>query len=269
MRYKASILLAFLAPSIVTAQSVTDGTDDSNPPAEQVLPNVDDLTDGVRAFMCDIEESGPGPVILIQEEGQWRLYESLNIVTEIDEGFRFTSTQTESFLGILSEKSGDWRLNILDESGQYSGDCQSMDEFTEGLATAIAPKLYANANSLGAELTDIKELLEQSRDNEQELNSRVQSLIDQASNMREEILSLEKSIDDLLPNLVARTLAKVGAYSDEYGYELTNTEIDDFSFDLDVEGAQMCFNILSRNSTPLMDSCFRRLQNALLPNPEK
>jgi hypothetical protein len=169
--------------------------------AEQVTPSVDALTDGIRTFICDFEDSGSTSIILVENEDRWRIVgdEFIDDVAEISSGFRFRTSKSESFLGILKEVNDQWIFNYLSEHWSFSGECQIMDEFSEKLVLAIAPKIFENADSLEAELRKIKEELRVSKDVSTSLNRRLIDLerenkIIEKNNklLKDEIISIQK-----------------------------------------------------------------------------
>lgn len=264
-------LTRFLATLSASAISATIAV------AERDLPSVDDLTDGIRAFTCDIKEVGVTiPIILVRKEGQWRISgHNYDQIVEVRDGFRIKSSETENMLGFLLQEADGWKLYFQDENGQSSDECQSMDEFTDNIISAIAPKLFDNAASaLTASEEELftSEIERLKQQNEQlAKNSRMwqEVIVDLKQQLQETGEQLEEDLDQLLPNLTARVMYKIGAYSEKYNYELTSVNIEDFNFDWEVNGARMCASILDRNTTPPRDECLQKLGNALLPNSEE
>lgn len=225
--------------------------------AEQDLRDVDHLTDGIRAFICNVEELGSiVPMVFVQEQNQWRLSGSnYDQVSKVGNGFRLKNSNNENSLGYLLQEADWWKLYFLDETGQSSSKCASMDTLTDSIVSAIAPKLLENANAL---ITSNAEAL-----------SEIEKITAINHELRENLASLEQTVQELLPTLTARTMYELGAYSEEFGYEITSVDAADFSWDFDVNGVQICVMRLERNSIPLRDECLQKLEKALLPNPER
>ncbi|WP_412505955.1 hypothetical protein [Roseovarius sp. SYSU LYC5161] len=161
--------------------------------AEQDLPPVEDLTDGIRAFICDVEEvAGSTPIILVLEEGQWRISGfKYDQIAKIDNGYRIKSSYSENMLGFLLEEMGGWKLYFQDEHGQSASACQPMDDFTNTFVTAIAPKLFENADNVQMTSTEEELFSEIER-----LKQRNEQLIKNSRMWQDRIAELERQIQE-------------------------------------------------------------------------
>lgn len=171
--------------------------------AQQSLPSADELTDGIRAFMCDLEDAGQTPVILVHDANKWHIIDNqlIDDVAEISTGFRFKSSTDGAFLGILQTVSGRWTLRLLDEYQSSSSDCQSMDGFTEQLTSAVAPKLYSNADSLASELHKTKEQLRETKAHADAAKSKIDNLEANIRELTDESAELSRRYSDLWGNV--------------------------------------------------------------------
>lgn len=171
--------------------------------AQQSLPSAGELTDGIRAFMCDLEDAGQTPVILVHEANKWHIIDNqlIDDVAEISTGFRFKSSTDGAFLGILQTVSGRWTLRLLDEYQSSSSDCQLMDGFTKQLTSAVAPKLYSNAESLALELQATKDQLRESMAHAVAAKSRIDGLEANIKKLTDQSAELSRRYSDLWENV--------------------------------------------------------------------
>jgi len=121
--------------------------------AEQ--PSVENLSDGIIAFLCEIDGKIDKPLIFVEDDDSWRLSGADDLsVTKTERGFMLK--RTNSF-GVLNEADdGSWNLEFLDEAGSKKTKCSSQTQFVEKFIDAVSPKIIENGNALADEAYNAK-----------------------------------------------------------------------------------------------------------------
>ena len=129
---------------------------------------IDNLYDGIAAFLCEDEDSKEFPLIFVKEKDDWRLsgYDQ-NTVTKTDKGFML---KRDNSLTVLSKDTANvWKLETLDESGSKNTKCSSQDDFVKVLAFTISPKIIENSKTLTTDTYNARQDLEIEKSKSQRL----------------------------------------------------------------------------------------------------
>ena len=108
------------------------------------------LTDGITAFNCENENKQLN-FIIFQKANDFEIIQNgKSLAAKINplaNGYNFEYLEggnaylKKSLLGV-------WNLQILSPSGFTEYDCASQTELVESITTAIAPKIFENANEI-------------------------------------------------------------------------------------------------------------------------
>jgi len=126
--------------------------------SDRTIPDVEELTDGIRAFTCKDGEREM-PLIFVQEDSKWRLVgiEEADLITEINDGFMIRYSSFPGELSFLKEAQATFQYQYLSSNGYYEAECKEQDDFLELVVDVISPKIFENANTL-SEKVEILEL---------------------------------------------------------------------------------------------------------------
>ena len=153
---------------------------------------IDNLYDGIAAFLCEDEDTKEFPLIFVRENDDWRLsgYEQ-NIVTKTDKGFM---SKRDNSLTVLSKDTADvWKLETLDESGSKNTKCSSQDNFLKVLAFTISPKIIENSKTLAMDTYNARRDLENEKSKSQRLESDLKARKQDAIGFIEKITTLQRA----------------------------------------------------------------------------
>ena len=77
---------------------------------------VNELSDGIVAFLCEIDGEKNNPLIFVKEKDIWSLSGATDLsVSKTERGFMLK--RTNSFGVLKEEDDGSWYLEYLDETG--------------------------------------------------------------------------------------------------------------------------------------------------------
>jgi len=125
--------------------------------AEQT--SVNELSDGIVAFLCEIDGEKNNPLIFVKEKDIWSLSGATDLsVSKTERGFMLK--RTNSFGVLKEEDDGSWYLEYLDETGSNKTKCNSQTKFVETFIEAVSPKIIKNGNTLANEVFNTKLELE-------------------------------------------------------------------------------------------------------------
>jgi len=121
--------------------------------SESTIPDVEELTDGIRAFTCEGADE-EFPAIFINDNSKWAMVDNtdFDLITEINNGFKIQSSKFPDMLAYFQDTGSYWEYNELSEDGPSKTICREEDEFLEQVTMAIAPKIMNNANKLIEEI---------------------------------------------------------------------------------------------------------------------
>lgn len=121
--------------------------------AEQT--SVNELSDGIVAFLCEIDGEKNKPLIFVREKDIWSLSGATDLsVSKTERGFILK--RTNSFGVLKEEDDGSWYLEYLDETGSNKTKCNSQTEFVETFIEAVSSKIVKNGNTLANEVFNTK-----------------------------------------------------------------------------------------------------------------
>ena len=121
--------------------------------AEQT--SVNELSDGIVAFLCEIDGKKNKPLIFVREKDIWSLSGATDLsVSKTERSFMLK--RTNSFGVLKEEDDGSWYLEYLDETGSNKTKCNSQTEFVETFIEAVSPKIVENGNTLANEVFNTK-----------------------------------------------------------------------------------------------------------------
>ncbi|MDA7760108.1 hypothetical protein N8935_07670 [Amylibacter sp.] len=125
--------------------------------AEQT--SVYELSDGIVAFLCEIDGKKNKPLIFVREKDIWSLSGATDLsVSKTERSFMLK--RTNSFGVLKEEDDGSWYLEYLDETGSNKTKCNSQTEFVETFIEAVSPKIVENGKTLANEVYNAKLKLE-------------------------------------------------------------------------------------------------------------
>ncbi|MDB3864863.1 hypothetical protein N9296_01980 [Amylibacter sp.] len=152
-----SLVLSLTLSSTAYAQTTQSNSTNAEP---KKVPSVEELSDGIFAFICDeIDNINDVPLIFIDEGETWALTGIPWLaVTKIKDGFILKPSGENESLGVLKEDDDKvWNLEFLSENSSFKTICQSQESFVETLLKAISPKIIENGNSLAKDVLNLKE----------------------------------------------------------------------------------------------------------------
>ena len=155
---------------------------------------IDNLYDGIAAFLCEDEDSKEFPLIFVKEKDDWRLsgYDQ-NTVTKTDKGFML---KRDNSLTVLSKDTADvWRLETLDESGSKNTECSSQDNFLKVLAFTISPKIIENSKTLAMDTYNARRDLENEKSKSLGLEADLEEQKRRTDRFIKQIKKIRKSIE--------------------------------------------------------------------------
>ena len=183
--------------------------------SDSTTPDVEELTDGIRAFTCKDGEREM-PLIFVQEDSKWRLVgiEEADLITEINDGFMIRYSGLPGELSFLQEAQATFQYQYLSSNGYYEAQCKEQDDFLELVVDVISPKIFENANNLVEKIEMLELQVKQLEQNQQEE-------VDTASPLPEPTLYYELE-ESLTTNLKAsRRFLQIGlGISTENGKEV-------------------------------------------------
>ncbi len=157
--------LCFCSLLLLIANAANSQTSESN------TPDVEELTDGMRAFTC--EDSGKEmPLIFVQEDSKWRLVgiQEADLITEINEGFMIRYSSFPGELSFLKEARATFQYQYLSSDGYYEAECKEQDDFLELVVEVISSKVVENATTLSQTVGKLENKLRKLEDIQDTLN---------------------------------------------------------------------------------------------------
>ena len=230
-----------------------------------------DLTDGIIAFVCDGET-----LVLEETDAGWLMpIDPTAEIVRTKNGWRHEDPSSGRVWYLREEGRNSWVVEMLSADGYEQTDCIHLESSIREVVEIIKPKIQENIKEIQSELLAKSAALAQVSDDFELIENRNKWLKRQlaiqkeaTSQVQQNVRMLEDIIQQLLPNLTARTLYQLGAYNKHYGYGSNDINVKDFNFDLNGNGTAMCLNILARNSTPLNSDCIQLLGNGLQPKSQ-
>ena len=156
------------------------------------FPDPSELYENILALSCiDNDPNGERPetLIITETNGEFQIVNAPNIdsVTKNKNGFVVKSSTDEEFLGFIKKNNGKWSIEFLSAGGMLQGTCVEEALLVRNIVTAIAPKIFENANSLSSQLSSLTLQLNDQRKKAEE----TLALLTAAQ-------SVEKTLDDEL-----------------------------------------------------------------------
>lgn len=139
--------------------------------SDSTTPDVEELTDGIRAFTCKDGEREM-PLIFVQEDSKWRLVgiEEADLITEINDGFMIRYSGLPGELSFLQEAQATFQYQYLSSNGYYEAQCKEQDDFLELVVEVIASKVVENATTLSQTVGKLENKLRKLEDIQDTLN---------------------------------------------------------------------------------------------------
>ena len=124
------------------------------------FPDPSELYENILALSCiDNDPNGERPetLIITETNGEFQIVNAPNIdsVTKNKNGFVVKSSTDEEFLGFIKKNNGKWSIEFLSADGMLQGTCVEEALLVRNIVTAIAPKIFENANSLSSQLSSL------------------------------------------------------------------------------------------------------------------
>jgi flagellar basal body-associated protein FliL len=137
--------------------------------SESTIPAVEDLTDGIRAFICKAEGSEM-PLIFVKENSNWKIAntDELDLISELDDGFMLRASNSPDLLGFLKEDNSNFKYQLLTSRRLYEAECNERNDFLELVVEVISPKIFENANNLEEKIEMLELQVKQLEQNQQE-----------------------------------------------------------------------------------------------------
>jgi len=156
------------------------------------FPDPSELYENILALSCiDNDPNGERSetLIITETNGEFQIVNAPNIdsVTKNKNGFVVKSSTDEEFLGFIKKNNGKWSIEFLSAGGMLQGTCVEEALLVRNIVTAIAPKIFENANSLSSQLSSLTLQLNDQRKKAEE----TLALLTAAQ-------SVEKTLDDEL-----------------------------------------------------------------------
>ena len=230
-----------------------------------------DLTDGIKAFICE------GETLVLEEtdEGWLMPTDPTAEIVRTKNGWRHEDPSSGRVWYLREVERDTWVAETLSADGYEQTNCIPLEGSIREVVEIIKPKIQENIKEIQVELLVKSAALNEVSDNFELIKNRNKGLKRQLaiqketiSQVQQNVLMLEDIVQQFLPNLTARTLYRLGAYNEYYGYSSDDISVKDFNFDLSGNGTAMCLNILERNSTPLNSDCIQLLANGLQPKSQ-
>ena len=121
------------------------------------LPSTKELSDGIIALNCvdanvdvDVRDRWSETIVITKMDGQFQIVNAPNPVevTETRNGFVLKGLKDAPSIGFIKENGGNWSIDFLSETISLKGVCTDEKPFVKTIISAIAPKVFENANSL-------------------------------------------------------------------------------------------------------------------------
>jgi len=224
-----------------------------------------DLTKGILALQCSDVDSLDTPMVFVQGDNGWVLnsFEDV-VVTEIEDGFRLTTLDDPSWMSLVTEEGrGDWRVRVLSESAFTNATCTNIQDLVEILTATIAPQIVENVSEIHRNM-----LLADENDRLiAELNS-LKQLKGELPNLTAKLEIFQDSLDVMLENPTQRMAFEIGAFMQEYGYDMSDQTASDYKFGYVSRGNLYCLSAFEAGNLQTPPFCYELLRKALLPNPD-
>ena len=265
-----------------------------------------DLTKGILALQCSDVDSLDTPLVFVQGDAGWVLNGSEEVVvTEIADGFRLTTLADPSWMSLVTEeRRGDWSVRVLSEIAFTNATCTNIQDLVEILTATMAPRIADNFTEIAKEVAETIPALRAEINRKTSvidgLQSKIYELQNETSRAQGKYDSL-KEVADTIPALKAeitqktnaiyelqnetsrtqgkydslflsltnlhRTALRIGAFTEEKGYDTSDNDWSDYEFDFTQSGGNHCFGILLREAE-MSEICLIALKKALLPNTD-
>jgi hypothetical protein len=115
-----------------------------------------DLTDGIRAFICD------GNTLALQETEEGWAFASGFPLSKTSEGWRW---ENDGSAYLSERKSGEWVLEVLSPQGYQKSECVDITDGVAHVIEVVKPKLNNNILAVIAELAEVKTELARAKAN--------------------------------------------------------------------------------------------------------
>ena len=225
-----------------------------------------DLTKGILALQCsDVDGDVDTPLVFVKGDTGWVLNSSEDVVvTEISDGFRLTRTNDPNWMAFVTgEKSRDWTLRIISDSRIEETTCTNIQDLVEILTATIAPRIVENVSEIHRNM-----LLADENDRLiAELNS-LKQLKGELPNLTAKLEIFQDALDVMLENPTQRMAFEIGAFMQEYGYDMSDQTASDYKFGYVSRGNLYCLSAFEAGNLQTPPFCYELLRKALLPNPD-
>jgi hypothetical protein len=137
-----------------------------------------DLTDGIRAFICD------GNTLALQETEEGWAFASGFPLSKTSEGWRW---ENDGSAYLSERKSGEWVLEVLSPQGYQKSECVDITDGVAHVIEVVKPKLNDNIQAVMAELAEVKTELARAEKNNLSLTRLNSSIKSRLAELRKQL----------------------------------------------------------------------------------
>ena len=137
-----------------------------------------DLTDGIRAFICD------GNTLALQETEEGWAFASGFPLSKTSDGWRW---ENDGSAYLSERKSGEWVLEVLSPQGYQKSECVDITDGVAHVIEVVKPKLNNNISAVMAELTEVKTELARAKKNNLSLTRLNSSIKSRVAELRKQL----------------------------------------------------------------------------------
>jgi hypothetical protein len=137
-----------------------------------------DLTDGIRAFICD------GNTLALQETEEGWAFASGFPLSKTSEGWRW---ENDGSAYLSERKSGEWVLEVLSPQGYQKSECVDITDGVAHVIEVVKPKLNDNIQAVMAELAEVKTELARAEKNNLSLTRLNSSIKSRVAELRKQL----------------------------------------------------------------------------------
>jgi hypothetical protein len=137
-----------------------------------------DLTDGIRAFICD------GNTLALQETEEGWAFASGFPLSKTSEGWRW---ENDGSAYLSERKSGEWVLEVLSPQGYQKSECVDITDGVAHVIEVVKPKLNDNIQAVMAELAEVKTELARAEQNNLSLTRLNSSIKSRVAELRKQL----------------------------------------------------------------------------------
>ena len=142
-----------------------------------------DLTDGIRAFICEGEA-----VVLFEADAGWLApTDPTAEVKRIGNGWRYEDTLNGEVWYLREESRNSWVMEGLSEDGFFTADCIDVAGSVSEVVTIIKPRLDAAIASIQNDLVETKEALTSSEQENVQLSQYNNQLTEETNDLRDQL----------------------------------------------------------------------------------